>query len=149
MASSTVRGHPCAALSATKNCRSRPRRREVRRVHVGHLGRAERGQRDARQQHAERIDLELAQIDQGQPAQLARPGLADLNGLDGLFAALDRGVERDGAELGVSVIGVSCQARRGRSEQAERAALLGHEVDAIDDLDHVEGRSRFPCGRSR
>jgi hypothetical protein len=37
-----------------------------------------------------RIDLELAQIDQGQPAQLARPGLADLNGLDGLFAALDR-----------------------------------------------------------
>jgi hypothetical protein len=27
MASSTVRGHPCAALSATKNCRSRPRRR--------------------------------------------------------------------------------------------------------------------------
>jgi hypothetical protein len=72
------------ALSATKLPISAPQaRRSMLATSAGLSG-------GSVMRSSSRIDLELAQIDQGQPAQLARPGLADLNGLDGLFAALDR-----------------------------------------------------------
>ena len=55
---------------------------------------------DARHDLDQGIDLELAQIDQGEAAQFARAGLAQLQRVDG-GVALDNGrVERDGAEDG-------------------------------------------------